>query len=114
MCPRCGYDLSDYQALPYETKLLLALKHPVREYRMLAIYVLGEMRSRAAVPALKSIVDGEGEEDYYTIREVIHSLGRIDTEESRELIERCRSHKSRLIRADAEELSRHLCESEQW
>jgi len=65
-CPSCGFQLADYDAASYERKLLLALKHPVRENRLLAVQVLGRIRSRRAVAAFGRLLRAEG--DYYLLR----------------------------------------------
>jgi hypothetical protein len=51
-CPRCGFRMADFDALPYESKLILAQKHPIRENRMLAIQILGKLRSQQAIPGI--------------------------------------------------------------
>lgn len=55
-CPSCGFRLADYDGASYERKLLLALKHPVRENRLLAVQVLGRIRSRPAVTAFRQML----------------------------------------------------------
>jgi hypothetical protein len=101
-CPVCGYDIGAYSALPYAEKLRLALNHPVREHRMMAIEMLGRLRSRCAVPALGRLL--ESESDYYALREVLHALARIGTSESMALVRRATHHRSMLIRRVAADL----------
>ncbi len=95
-CPYCLYSLDDYERLTYEEKLMLALEHPIRESRMMAIRLLGELRSRLAVPAFGAIL--QQEEDFYVIREIAQALARIGTEESRDLLRSLKHHRSALIR----------------
>src|SRR5512135_1720063 len=64
-CPHCLYALADHERLSYEEKLLRALGHPIRENRMLAIQLLGELRSTAALPAFEAIL--RAEEDPYVV-----------------------------------------------
>jgi hypothetical protein len=59
ICPRCGFRLAAFDALGYDGKLLLALKHSIPENRMLAIELLGEFRSRPAALAFASIIVNE-------------------------------------------------------
>ncbi len=40
-CPACGWDLSSEDPASYEEKLIRALGHPIRDYRMMAIRILG-------------------------------------------------------------------------
>lgn len=95
-CPHCGYALEDFQGLSYENKLLLALHHPVRENRMMAIRILGDLASRVAVPALGDLLPGE--RDYYVIREIIRSLFKIGGPEAIPRIEGLQGHPSEMVR----------------
>jgi len=104
VCNHCGYDLVQYQKLPFEQKLILALSHPIRENRMVAIQLLGDLRSTAALPAFKSIL--ERENDYYVLREVVASLRKIGTKESLALVEGLGSHRSRLVRKLAQDTNK--------
>jgi HEAT repeat protein len=95
-CLHCGYALKDFQGLSYEQKLFLALHHPVRENRMMAIRILGDLASQAAVPALGDLL--ECEKDYYVIREIIGSLFKIGGPEAIQRIERLQGHHSEMVR----------------
>ncbi len=103
-CPCCSYRMRDYDDLPYEMKLVNALSHPIRETRMLAIELLGELRSTSALPAFSSILRAEG--DIYILREIARSLARIGNEESRVLLTNLKSHTASLVSRLAEELLR--------
>lgn len=98
-CPHCGYDLSSYERLSYEEKLILSLKHPIRENRMMAIQLLGNLKSEKAVVALECML--ESEEDFYVLRETIHALAGIGGAESMRIIRGLRNHPSRLVRIAA-------------
>ena len=100
-CPACGYDLADYAALSYDERLLLSLRHPVRECRMVALAVLGRRRYAPAVPVLREILACEP--DYFFIREAVDALDRIGTPESIALLRTLRTHRSPLVRALIEE-----------
>lgn len=102
-CPHCRYDLSSYERLSYEEKLILALRHPLRENRMMAIRLLGELRSHTALALFESIL--KTEEDFYVVREVIYSLTKIGNESSKRIIQALRGHPSSLVRIVAEEVS---------
>jgi HEAT repeat protein len=103
VCPHCKYDISEYGNLSYEGKLICALRHPIRENRMMAIQLLGEMHSHMALPYFAAIL--ETEEDYFVIREIIYSLERIGNTEGKNIIRRLRTHKSKLVRKIAKQLS---------
>ena len=69
---------------------------------MMAIRLLGELRSKAALPSFAAIL--ETEEDYYVITVIILALDKIGTEESTNMIRRLKTHKSRLVRKTATEV----------
>lgn len=100
-CPRCGFRMAASDALPFEAKLILTLEHPIRENRMLAIRLLGELRSRDAIPAFEGMM--REEDDPYILGEIGRSLARIDSHESRNLLSRLRSHRSAIVRRFAED-----------
>jgi HEAT repeat protein len=103
-CPHCRYDLSGYERLSYEEKLVLALRHPLRENRLMAIRLLGELKSQMALALFESML--KTEEDFFVVREVIYSLTKIgnENERNRQIIQALRDHPSRLVRILAEEV----------
>lgn len=70
-CPACGYDLLAYERLPFEQKLLLAVRHPVQDNRLVAIQSLGRMKSAAAVPVFAEILASE--ESSFVIRKIAYA-----------------------------------------
>lgn len=84
-CPDCGFRLADYDAASYERKLLLALRHPVRESRLLAVEILGRIRSRRAIAPFRRMLAAN--EDYYLLREVLRALAQIGTPHAIGLLE---------------------------
>lgn len=101
VCPACGFNLSDYARLPYEEKLILALSHALRENRMMAIRLLGDLRSKRAVDAFEAIL--KTEEDFYIVRELVRSLRKIGSARSGRILEGLRNHPSRLVQGVATE-----------
>jgi hypothetical protein len=99
-CPGCGYRMADFDSLPFESKLILALKHPIRVNRMLAIQLLGERRYRGAVPAFEPIL--REETDPYVLGEIARASARIGDDEGRAIVSRLRSHPSAVVRSMAE------------
>ncbi len=96
-CPSCGFDLAAHRADSYEQKLLLALRHPVREHRMMAIQLLGELGSTAAVEPLKGMLAAES--DYFTLCEVLKALAKIGSPSSAAAVAAAASvHPSKLVR----------------
>jgi HEAT repeat protein len=109
-CPGCGFRMAAFDALGYEGKLLLALKHPIRENRMLAMEILGEIRSRTAVPVFATIV--EDEEDPYVLRAIAEALARIGDDGSRVLLARLNRHPSVIVQQAASDALRATPESD--
>jgi hypothetical protein len=100
--------MAAFNALGYEGKLLLALKHPIRENRMLAIQLLGELNSRWAASAFASIIDEE--DDPYALSAIVRALARIGGEESKGIVRRLRSHPSVIVRNAIEDVSHVVSE----
>jgi len=96
VCTQCGFRMAAFDALGYEGKLLLALKHPITEKRTLAIQLLGELKSRSAALVFATIIDEE--EDLYALSAIVHALARIGDERSRAILGRLRSHPSVIVR----------------
>jgi len=109
ICSRCSYRMRDYDDLCYERKLLHALDHPIRETRILAIQLLGELRSTSALPAFESILPAE--EDVYVVREIARSLARIGNDKSLALLTNLKSHKASLVWRLADELLREVSQN---
>jgi hypothetical protein len=95
-CVSCGYDTAEYSLLSYEQKLLLALSHPIRENRLLAVQLLGELKSSAALPHFRAML--KIEDDFYTLREVLIALAKVETTEGRALVCEATRHESKIVR----------------
>jgi len=95
-CPACGYTLAAHTALSYDDRLIMALCHPVRENRMIALEILGKRRYAPAVAAFADLLATKP--DYYTIREIVRALRRIDTPESCAAHDGLHCHPSPLVR----------------
>ena len=102
-CDRCGYDLDRYAALSYEEKLLLALHHPIRENRMMAVETLGRLRSEAALPEWERLL-ADDDEDFYLLSAVLRALAHLGTPEAVALLRAATHHPSALIRSAARDL----------
>jgi len=69
---------------------------------MLAIQLLGDLRSQTALPVFRSML--ETEQDFYVVREIVRSLAKIGTEESEDIIRTLEDHNSRLVRRIVKEI----------
>ena len=94
-CPRCGKSLEHWRDSPFDEKLLLTLHHPICEHRMMSIQLLGHRKYQKAVPVFASMI--ETEKDVYALREIAFALARIDTPESRRVLEQLKEHSSPVI-----------------
>jgi len=79
------------------------MEHPVAEKRYLAIQLLGELGSQAALPGLEKLLDTEVN-DIYALRETLAALSKIRNPRSRELLQKASHHSYPLIRQLAERL----------
>lgn len=103
VCPFCGADLQAFSQLSYEEKLLRALEHPVRTLRLFAIQVLGQIKSRAALPHFARLL--QAEEDVYVLAAVLQALDRLHTDESRAMLaDVARNHSFLVVRHWAQQL----------
>lgn len=102
-CPNCGFELAQDQALSFEEKLLRSLEHPVAEKRLLAIQILGDLGSQAALPGLENLLEKETK-DIYALRETLVALSKIQGPRSRALLQKATQHPFQIIRQLAETL----------
>ncbi|ADC64337.1 conserved hypothetical protein [Ferroglobus placidus DSM 10642] len=100
-CPVCGYDLKNFDKLSYEEKLIVALKHPVSDYKINAIRLLAKLRSEKAVFEFERMIE---EEDTIIVLEIIEALSKIPTEKSLELLKRLAKSNSKVISKRAKEI----------
>ena len=96
VCSRCGKSPGNWREHPFEERLLLTLRHPLQEHRMMAIWTLGQKRYERAVPAFGEMITAG--QDVYTLREIVFALSQIDTSDSRRLIAKLRDHPSPVVR----------------
>lgn len=96
ICPHCHYDLTHYQSLTYDQKLIHALRHPVRENRMMAAQLLGDLRRPEAIKVFAEML--QTETDYYFIREIVGALRKISGKDSIALLRELQNHPSALVR----------------
>jgi hypothetical protein len=81
-CAHCGCNISQHNNLSYEEKLLAALRHQIRENRMLAIQLLG-FEKPTCFTCLS--IHAETERDFCVVREIAWSLAKIGSAESEDI-----------------------------
>jgi broad specificity phosphatase PhoE len=108
-CSVCGYDLADFNRLSFEEKLLLATNHPVQENRLMAIQILGNLGSKAALPTFEKLMETE-DADVFTLREIMVALGKIHDPHSLELLRKAKTHNYAIVRRSADLMLEKLSE----
>lgn len=95
ICPFCQYDLREFHKLSYEDKLIGALKHPIKEIRKTAVFIIGLKRIEKAVTELERMINEE--EDPFILMEIVKALRQIKNREAKVILEKLSSHRSSLI-----------------
>jgi len=101
-CPACRADLRRLDAAGFDEKLVRALRHPEPATRLRAVDVLGQRRTRSAVPALV----GRWREgaDPYLAAEIVRALGRIGGREATTALREVATDPSVVVQAVAREV----------
>jgi len=55
VCPKCGYNIKDYEAKDYVDKLIMALQHRAGEVRHWIIMILVQRKEKRALPYLEKL-----------------------------------------------------------
>ncbi|MCX8034203.1 MAG: HEAT repeat domain-containing protein [Thermodesulfovibrio sp.] len=95
ICPYCHYDLRKFNTLGYDDKLILSLRHPVKEIRRLIIFIIGLKKLKKAVAEFERMI--EGEDDPIILLEIVKALVKINSKEAREILDKMRSHRFQII-----------------
>lgn len=102
ICQNCGYNLNEYHNMDYEYKLLMALEHPVKEWRKNVVHVIGIKRLEEAIPYLDIMIDKET--DPFVLIEMVDALRKIGTVSVIPLLERLSLHKYAIVRNKARQV----------
>ncbi|MCS7164634.1 MAG: HEAT repeat domain-containing protein [Thermodesulfovibrio sp.] len=95
MCPYCNYDLRDFNCLSYDDKLILSLKHPIKEIRRLIIFLIGLKKLKKALPELEKMI--EYEEDPIVLIEIVKTLQQINDKYAKAILNKMRFHRFSII-----------------
>lgn len=96
ICPICGTNRSFCSEKTYAEKLMNSLSHPVRDYRLFAVQVLGKIRYAPAEPVLASIISEEG--DLEMIKAAAESIRRIQSYQNQDTIEKAAQNRTDCIK----------------
>jgi len=106
ICPYCGYDLRDFQQMPYEYKLLMGLNHPVTEMRLNVIHVIGMKNLKEAIPQLENMINKET--NPIVLMHIVDALARMSHPEALELLSKLALHRYSLVRSRAKQALERL------
>ena len=95
ICKDCGHDLTEFLQLPYDKKLLLALRHPTRQRQLLAIQLLGQIRNEEALPEYKRLL--QEMDDYLLLREVLLALDNLPDAHRKPLLQEAMHHRAHRV-----------------
>ncbi len=106
ICPYCRYDLRDFNSLSYEEKLILSLKHPVKEIRRLIIFIIGLKKLKKAITEFSTMINEE--EDPIILMEIVKALRNINSNEAKEMLGKLKFHRFPIIARYVEQNYYHL------
>ncbi len=107
VCPHCGYNIENFIKLPYETKLIIALNHPIADYRITALDVVKAKNIKMAIPFVKDIILKE--DNPMVIQSAINALVVIDKKACEFLKKVLEEHEYNTIKKYIEETHRRYC-----
>ncbi|GAB6078737.1 HEAT repeat domain-containing protein [Hydrogenobaculum acidophilum] len=107
ICPHCGYNIEYFIKLPYETKLIIALNHPIADYRITALNVIKVKNVKMAVPFVKEIILKE--DNPAVIQAAINTLVVMDEKACEFLKGVLEEHEYNTIKRYVEETYRRYC-----
>ncbi|MGC8587528.1 MAG: HEAT repeat domain-containing protein [Hydrogenobaculum sp.] len=107
ICPHCGYNIEDFIRLPYETKLIIALNHPIADYRITALNVIKAKNVKMAIPFVKDIILKE--DNPMVIQAAINTLMVLDEKACEFLKKVLKEHEYKTIKKYMEETYRRYC-----
>lgn len=107
VCPHCGYNIEDFIRLPYETKLIIALNHPIADYRITVLNVIKAKNVKMAIPFVKDIILKE--DNPMVIQAAINTLLVLDEKVCEFLKKVLEEHEYKTIKKYMEETYRRHC-----
>ncbi len=96
ICPYCNSNLSEFNNLAYDAKLIFGLKNPIREHRDFAIYILGELRSANALKPLCELA--KNNTDTIELLQIAVALKKINTPQSKDCLKQLSNIENELLK----------------
>jgi hypothetical protein len=101
-CVRCGRSVQAPSGISYDDRLVWALGHPDGDRAVLAAQTLGARRVRAALPALRAVVD-TNHDPFLAVAALRSALAIAGSDELEDWLEHLADHDSFMVRAVAHE-----------
>lgn len=95
ICPYCNYNLDAFNLLDYNEKLIIALKHPIKEIRRTIVFIIGEKKLKEAVEELERLANEE--DDPIILFEIAKALIKIGSEKSEQILKTMSSHRFPIV-----------------
>jgi HEAT repeats len=100
-CVRCGRPVEGPPGLSFDDQLVWALGHPDGDRAVLAAQSLGARRVRAALPALRRVVD-EDRDPYLAVAALRSAIAIAGADELRDWLEQLTHRESFMVREVAQ------------
>jgi len=103
VCPYCGFPFDSFNNLSYEEKMISALNHPIDEFKINAINVLGRIGGEKAVFAIEKFL--EKENSVPVILETIKALKHLSMRVNRavKVLKKLEKHRAKVVANAAKE-----------
>ncbi|MCW4573618.1 HEAT repeat-containing protein [Venenivibrio stagnispumantis] len=106
ICPYCGYDLRDFQQMPYERKLLMGLNHPVTEMKLNVLHVIGMKNLKEAIPYIENMINKET--NPVVLMQIVDTLAMMSHPEALELLHKLTMHRYPTVSSKAKQALKKL------
>ena len=107
VCPHCGYNIENFIRLPYDVKLIIALNHPIADYRITALNVIKGKNLKMAIPFVRDIILKE--DNPMVIQAALNTLMIVDSEACKFLKNILEHHEYSVINKYVEEIYKRCC-----
>lgn len=107
-CPFCRANIANFTNLPYEVKLIIALNHPIADYRITALNVIKAKKIYMAKPFIKSLAINDN--NPHVLQAALNTLIELGKEDSCGFLKYLsENHEYSLVRNYAFDIYRRYC-----
>ncbi len=108
ICPSCNANIENFTKLPYDIKLIIALAHPIADYRITALNVIKAKNIHTAKAFIKSLILND--DNPMVVQSALNTLFGIMGRESCEFISYIsNNHEYTIVKSFATDLYRRYC-----